>query len=74
MNLNALLQIHSLTLVYWSRAMFFFLYGEAGSVAGIPRGYAPLGPGSIPSPGAACAFGFQSKLASAGFLRVPGIP
>ena len=30
----------------------------------------PMGPGSIPSPGAVCAFGFQSILASAGFLRV----
>ena len=33
-------------------------------------GYAPVGPGSIPSPGAICAFGFQSILASAGFLQV----
>ena len=29
-----------------------------------------MGPCSIPSPGAVCAFGFQSILASAGFLRV----
>ena len=42
----------------------------AGSVAALPRGYAPIGPGSIPSPSAVCAFGFQSILASAGFLRV----
>ena len=44
--------------------------GEAGSVAVLPRRYAPIDPGSIPSPGAICAFGFQSILASAGFLRV----
>ena len=44
--------------------------GEAGSVAVLPRRYAPMGPGSIPSPGAVCAFGFQSILASVGFLRV----
>ena len=43
--------------------------GEAGSVAVLPRRYAPMGPGSIPSPGAVCACGFQSILASAGFLR-----
>ena len=43
---------------------------EADSVAVLPRRYAPMGPGSIPSPGAVCAFGFQSILASAGFLRV----
>ena len=46
--------------------------GEAGSVAVLLRRYAPMGPGSIPSPGAVCAFGFQSILASAGFLRVLG--
>ena len=45
-------------------------YGEAGSVAVLPRRYAPMGPGSIPSPGAVCAFGFQSILASSGLLRV----
>ena len=44
--------------------------GEAGSVAVLPWRYAPMGPGSIPSPGIICAFGFQSILASAGFLRV----
>ena len=44
--------------------------GEAGSVAVLPQRYAPMGPGSIPSPGAVCALGFQSILASAGFLRV----
>ena len=36
----------------------------------LPRRYAPMGPCSFPSPGAVCAFGFQSILASAGFLRV----
>ena len=46
------------------------MFGEAGSVAVLPRRYAPMGLGSIPSPGAICAFGFQSILASAGFLRV----
>ena len=45
-------------------------FGEAGTVSVLPRRYAPMGPGSIPSPGAVCAFGFQSILASAGFLRV----
>ena len=44
--------------------------GEAGSVAVLPRCYAPMGPGSIPSPGAVFAFGFKSILASTGFLRV----
>ena len=44
--------------------------GEAGSVAVLPWRYAPVGPGSIPSPSAVCAFSFQSILASAGFLRV----
>ena len=44
--------------------------GEAGSVAVLPRRYAPMDPGLIPSAGAVCAFGFQSILASAGFLRV----
>ena len=43
---------------------------EAGSVAVLPRRYAPMGSGSIPSPGPICAFGFQSILASAGFFRV----
>ena len=32
--------------------------------------YAPMGSGSIHSPGAVCVFGFQSILTSAGFLRV----
>ena len=44
--------------------------GEAGRVAVLPRRYAPMGPGSILRPGAVCAFGFQSILASAGFLQV----
>ena len=44
--------------------------GEAGSVAVLPQRYAPMGPDSIPSPGAVCAFGFQSILASIGFLQV----
>ena len=52
------------------RDLVFSGKGEAGSVAVLPRRYAPMGPGSIPSPGAVCAFGFQSILASAGFLRV----
>ena len=43
---------------------------EAGSVAVLPWRYAPMGPGSIPSPGAKYAFGFQSILSSTGFLRV----
>ena len=34
--------------------------GEAGSVAVLPRRYATMGSCSIPSPGAVCAFGFQS--------------
>ena len=36
----------------------------------LPWHNAPMGPGLIPSPGTVCAFGFQSILASAGFLRV----
>ena len=44
--------------------------GEAGSVAVLPRRYSPMGPGSIPSPGAVCTFGFQSIFASTGFLWV----
>ena len=43
---------------------------EAGIVAVLPWHYAPMGPGSILSPGAVCAFGYQSIFASAGFLRV----
>ena len=46
------------------------MVGDAVSVAVLPRRYAPKDPGSIPSAGAVCAFGFQSILASAGFLRV----
>ena len=44
--------------------------GEAGSLAVLPRRYAPMSLGSIPSPGAIGAFGFQSILAAAGFRRV----
>ena len=44
---------------------------EASSVAVVPRRYAPMGVGSIPSPGAVCAFGFQTMIASAGFSQVP---
>ena len=36
-------------------------YREAGSVAVLPRRYAPMGPGSIPSPGTVCAFGIQQR-------------
>ena len=43
---------------------------KAGSVGVLLRRYAPMGPGSIPSPGAIFAFGFQFILASAGFLWV----
>ncbi len=46
--------------------------GEAGSVAILPPRCGPLSPGSIPTPGVVCPFGFQSKLASAGFS--PGTP
>ncbi len=42
------------------------------SVAVLPLHCGPLSTGSIPGPGAVCPFGFQSKLASAGFS--PGIP
>ena len=40
------------------------------ALAVLPRRYAPMGPGSIPSPGTVCAFGFQSILTSAGFLWI----
>ncbi len=41
---------------------------SAGSVAVVfPPHCGPLSPGLIPSPGAVCPFGFQSKLASVGF-------
>ncbi len=40
---------------------------EAGSVAVLFPRCEPLSPGSIPGTGIACPFGFQSKLASAGF-------
>ncbi len=46
--------------------------GEAGSVTVLPPRCGPLSPGSIPGPGAVSPFGFQSKLASAGFS--PGTP
>ena len=39
-----------------------YIFGEAGSVAVVPRCFAPMGPGSIPSPDAVCAFDFQSML------------
>ncbi len=41
--------------------------GRQASVAVLPPRCGPLSPGSIPSPGAVCPFGFQSKLESAGF-------
>ncbi len=41
--------------------------GEAGSIVVLPPRCGPLSPGSIPGPGVVCPFGFQSKLASAGF-------
>ena len=56
--------------VYPQTQRYFIQQGEAGSVAVLPWRYAPMGPGSIPSPGSICAFGFQSILASAGLLRV----
>ena len=47
--------------------------GKAGiKCSGTSPGCGPLSPGSIPGPGAVCPFGFQSKLASAGFS--PGTP
>ena len=46
--------------------------GEAGSATVLPPCCGPLSPGSIPGPSAVCPFGFQSKLASAGFS--PGTP
>ena len=45
-------------------------FGEAGSEVVLPRGYAPMDQGLIHSPSAIYAFGFQSTLASAGFLQV----
>ena len=50
--------------------MLLFLtvhFGEAGSAAVLPPHCGPLSPGSIPGLGVVCPFGFQSKLASAGF-------
>ena len=44
--------------------------GEAGSVAVLPRRYAPMARVRFPVLAPYCAFGFQSILASAGFLRV----
>ena len=39
-----------------------FISGETGSVTVVPRCCKLMGPGSIPSPGAERAFGFQSML------------
>ncbi len=51
---------------------FLLSQGEEGSVAVLPPRCGPLSPGSIPGPGVVWPFGFQSKLASAGFS--PGTP
>ena len=45
-------------------------YGEAGSEAVLPRRYTPMGPRSIPSPGAVCALVSNPYLLPAGFFRV----
>ena len=50
----------------WTRAVRH-IYGIIRHMQGL---YSPMGPGSIHSPGAICASGFQSILASAGLLRV----
>ncbi len=41
----------------------------ACSVAVLSQHSGKLNPGLIPSPGAVCPFGFQTKLASTGFLQ-----
>ncbi len=70
---------HSLvyTLIHSKALSKSILYQEKGAkeytcwygvvMFGSPPHCGPLSPGSIPSPGAVCPFGFQSKLASAGF-------